>query len=151
MRDLTKSMVRFSWAMSLYGLDRMREMVEKDNPEASDGHPGGEDATSRGAESRSVESLDSLSEATGERLRDRTRRVYEAGDRLQEEMVDLFFDALEPARKGFEHLFENAADVAERSAEAFRKASRKQDEGEAEAEADPEAGAEAAAEASAGT
>ena len=135
MRDLTKSMVRLSWAMSLYGLDRMREVVEKESP--------AEGEAARGTESRSAHSLDSLSEATGERLRGRTRRVFEAGDRLQTEMVDLFFDAAEPARKGFEHLFDSAADWAERSAEALRKAARqREDDG---ARGDTEAGAEAAA------
>jgi lysophospholipase L1-like esterase len=116
MRDLTKSMIRFSWAMSLYGMDRMREVVEAP-PEA-------EDSGQRSREGRGADSLDSLSEATGERLRERTRRVYEAGDRLQAEMVDLFFDAAEPVREGMEHLFENAADWAERSAKAMRKAAR---------------------------
>jgi hypothetical protein len=143
MRDLTKSMARLSWAMSLYGLDRMRDVLEGESPVEGEAAPG---AATRGAHS-----LDSLSEATGERLRDRTRRVYEAGDRLQTEMIDLVFDAAEPVREGFEHLFDNAANWAERSAETLRKAARQREDAaattEGEATGKNEAQAEAAAEA----
>ena len=71
MRDLARSMFRFSWAMSVLGARQMAHLLS----------PGeGWD--------RSADSLDAVSDAASKEMGDTLEGYYKAGDRLQSGMVD---------------------------------------------------------------
>lgn len=128
MRELAKSMIRFSWAMSLFGLEQLGKLVEEKK---------------EGDEERSTKvtnSFDSVSGTTQSGFSDRTRRLYDSGDQLQGEMVDAFFDFWSSDNWSPDKVLDRAADLAESSADALRKATKKESS-EEEAEAATEAGA----------
>lgn len=73
MRDLTKSMLSFSWAMSLYGLRQMACLL---SPRAA------------------ADSFDAVTRSTEDQLGAVTQSVFRAGDNLQRGMVDLMFNVM---------------------------------------------------------
>lgn len=81
MRELTRSVASFSWAMSLFGVEQMANLV---SPRRA--------ANAFGAVARSAEG------ALGPGL----RSVFQAGDRLQRTVVDMSFSmvGLRPAPDG---------------------------------------------------
>jgi hypothetical protein len=70
MRELTRSVASFSWAMSLFGIEQMANLVSPRRATAAFG------AVARSAE-----------ETLGPRL----RSVFQAGDRVQKAMVDVSY------------------------------------------------------------
>src|SRR6185295_4804971 len=76
MRDLTKSMMSFSWAMSLFGLRQMTCMLMPQS--------GGSTSSS----------LDSVTRCTENQLGSVTQSMFRSGDNLQRGMVDLMFNML---------------------------------------------------------
>lgn len=77
MRELTRSMIRFSWAMPLLGLDQMARLVI----------PG----EGRGPLESATETFDALSDVASRQMGRRLRDLYEQGDELQSRMVDAMF------------------------------------------------------------
>lgn len=75
MRDLTKAMLRFSWAMSLFGVKQMTSMMmpSGNNPPLSE----------------VTESFNAVTEATEEQLGQMFKDVFKAGDTLQNSVTDL--------------------------------------------------------------
>lgn len=78
MRELTKSMLSFSWAMPLYGMKQMLNMAlprDMSRPfgEATDG-------------------LNSVTGAMREQLGPTLRSMFDAGDQIQRSMVDVMFN-----------------------------------------------------------
>lgn len=71
MLELTKSMMRFSWAMSLLGVRQMANLI---NP--SDGWDDAKDA------------MNAVSSTASEQMGDTVKSFYKAGDRFQSEMLD---------------------------------------------------------------
>lgn len=99
MRELTKSIGSFSWAMSLFGL---RQMVDVLQPE------------------RARQSFDQVTGATQQQLGDVLCSTFRAGDRLQRAMVDMSFsmfglDLLNPNR-----WMQSANEQVQRTGEALR-------------------------------
>ncbi len=78
MRNLTKSFVSFSWAMSMFGLEQITNMVSEER--------------SGNRKERLSNAFDAVTGATTEIFGERTRSLYDSGNRLQAEMVDLCFD-----------------------------------------------------------
>jgi hypothetical protein len=70
MREFTKSMMSYTWAMSVFGV---QQMVNVFRP------------------SQATESFDNVTEATRDELGDGWRAAFRAGDNLQRGMVDLAF------------------------------------------------------------
>jgi hypothetical protein len=102
-RDLTKSMFSFSWAMSLFG---MNQLVNSLAPEKATG------------------AFNAVTRATEEQLGDMLKGAFRAGDQLQRGMVDLTFsllmlDAFNPSR-----MTRMASDVTQQGAEAFGRGAR---------------------------
>jgi hypothetical protein len=96
MRELTKSISSFSWAMSLFGLQQTANLLSPDN--ASD-------------------AFDSVTKATEEQFGEVVKTTFNAGDKLQRQAVDLtlgFFtgEELNPNR-----LLRMASDAVRQSAE----------------------------------
>jgi len=76
MRDLTKSLTTFTWAMSVFGVQQMVSLM------------GG---ASRGQGDHCAESFNNVSKAAADTLGSSLRAVYNAGDRLQAGFVDTLF------------------------------------------------------------
>jgi hypothetical protein len=99
MRELTKSIGSFSWAMSLFGF---RQMVDVLQPE------------------KARQSFDQVTGATQQQLGDALCSTFRAGDRLQRAMVDMSFsmfglDLLNPTR-----WLQASNEMVQRSGEALR-------------------------------
>jgi hypothetical protein len=70
MRDFTKSMMSYTWAMSVFGVQQMVNIFRP---------------------SQATESFDNVTEATRDEFGDGFRAAFRAGDNLQRGMVDLAF------------------------------------------------------------
>lgn len=75
MRDLTKSINSFTWAMSLFGLEQMVNVLR----------PG-----------KAAASMDAVAEAAERQLGDVMKSTFRAGDNLQRGMVDTAFGMFSP-------------------------------------------------------
>lgn len=107
MRELAKSAIGFSLAMSLFGMDQIRNALKKHNE-------------GERREDSIKSDLDSITETTGQHLSERTQRVFDAGDQFQREIIDLLVDAFRSDDLKPRRMADLAADVAEKSAEALR-------------------------------
>lgn len=70
MRDLTRSMASFSWAMSLYGLEQMTNLISP---------------------RRAAGAFEAVARTTEGTLGPGLRTAFQTGDRMQRAMVDLSF------------------------------------------------------------
>lgn len=75
MRDLTEAMLRFSWAMSLFGVKQMTSMMmpSGNNPPLNE----------------VTESFNAVTEATEDQLGQVFKNAFKAGDTLQKSVTDL--------------------------------------------------------------
>lgn len=80
MREFTKNLFSFSWAMSLFGLKQLGNVL----------NPG---QTLRGAPD-AAKSFDSVTDAVVDQFGRSLRQTFEVGDRIQGEVVDLMFGFL---------------------------------------------------------
>jgi len=108
MRELTKSMIRFSWAMSLFGIKQMSSLLRKPNPDLPI--------------SPASSALDSITAAAERKLGNGYHAAFRAGDHLQRGLVDaaasvLTAESFEPSRAA-----RIAQDGLRKSAEAVREA-----------------------------
>lgn len=98
MRELTKSMMSFSWAMSLLGAQQMARLMM---PQTwGQGAP----------------DLDTVTRSTEGQLGSVTQSMFRAGDNLQRGMVDMMF--------GMFNLGNSASSVWQMGSDAARQASR---------------------------
>lgn len=79
MRELTKSVTSFSWAMSMFGLDQMANLFVPQPPQAGD---------------RAAGSLEQVTQVMEGQLSDVFRRTFQAGDQFQRGVVDATFSLL---------------------------------------------------------
>lgn len=70
MRDLARSMFRFSWAMSVLGARQVTNLLSPDGW------------------NRSADALDAVSDAASKEMGETMEGYYKAGDRLQSGLVD---------------------------------------------------------------
>jgi len=108
MRDLTKSFFSFSWTMSLLGLEQLTNLLSEER--------------SGNRRERMAKAFDAVAEATVEQLGERTSSLYESGNKLQRETVDLMFDLSRPEELKPRKVVDRAADLVESTAEAMRDA-----------------------------
>jgi hypothetical protein len=106
MRDLAKSFMSFSWAMTLFGLDQLRHLVADDDSGKRQQRIGGD--------------LDAVTSAAKDRLSDRNASMFDAGQNLQSDMVDLTFDIFRGEKLKPRKILDRAADIAEESADTLR-------------------------------
>jgi hypothetical protein len=98
MRELTKSLFSFSWAMSLFGV---QQMVNLTNPD------------------KAAQAFDAVADAAAEGFEGITKATLQTGDHLQGQLVDAALgmfsrDALDPAR-----LMRTTSDVLRQSTETL--------------------------------
>src|ERR1043166_7779806 len=79
-RDLTKSVVSFSWAMSLFGVEQLTNTLMPQGP-SQPTH-------------KARAAFNAVTQATEEQLSGVLKGVFKAGDQLQRGMVDLMFGCL---------------------------------------------------------
>jgi hypothetical protein len=89
MRELTKSMLSFSWAMPIFGMKQMMDIALPRDMSRPFG--------------QATDSFNAVTDATQNQLGDAWRSAFRAGDQLQRGMVDLMFglfsfDAFNPNR-----------------------------------------------------
>ena len=109
MRDLTKSVVSMGWALSVFGLEQISSLFTEKEEEEGNGES-------------MEEAMDSVTEATGKHFGDRAQSIFDSGDRLQREFVDMMFDSMKAENWSPTRMAEWVADMAERSADAVRDA-----------------------------
>ena len=108
MRDLAKSFFSFSWTMSLLGLEQLTNLLSEDR--------------SGNRRERMAKTFDAVTDATVEQLGERTSKLYESGDKLQRETIDLMFDLSRPEELKPRKVVDRAADLVESTADALRDA-----------------------------
>lgn len=79
-RDLTKSMISFSWGMSLFGVKQAANLLTPQTP-SQPTH-------------KATAAFSSVTQATEEQLGDALKGAFKAGDQLQKGMVDMTFSFL---------------------------------------------------------
>jgi len=80
MRELTKSTISYTWAMSIFGVNQMLKML---NPSQWNGHRNGP-----------TDDFNQVTQATFNTLGGVSRSMFCAGDNLQRGVVDLVFGAV---------------------------------------------------------
>ena len=81
MRDLTKSAFSLSWALSLFGLKQMTNILAPREGQSMDS---------------ATRAFEAVTEKTEEQLTDSLRATYRAGDNLQRGLVDAMFSFMTP-------------------------------------------------------
>jgi hypothetical protein len=97
-RDLTKSMISFSWGMSLFGAKQFTNLL---TPE------------------KATSAFNAVTQATEEQLGDGLKGVFRAGDQLQKGMVDLSVSFLTLEALNPNQVVKVASDILRQTAGAF--------------------------------
>jgi uncharacterized protein Yka (UPF0111/DUF47 family) len=92
--------------MSLFGLEQLTNVLSEER--------------SGNRRERMAKAFDAVTEATVEQLGKRTSSLYESGDKLQRETVDLMFDMSRPEELKPSKVVDRAADLVESTADALR-------------------------------
>lgn len=119
MRDVTKSFFSFSWAMTLLGLEQMTNLLSSER--------------SGNRQERISKSFDAVTRATEKQLGERTRKLFDSGNELQREMVDLAFDVVRVDNLRPDRVLDRAAELAESTADSLRDRGKKKPATEASA------------------
>ncbi len=101
MRALTKSMVSFSWAMSLFGAKQVANFLRPQ---------------------QAAQAFDAVTGKTEEQFGDLLDRTFRAGDALQRGMVDMAFGFLTPDVLNPNWWIKMTSDTVQRTTEALRQA-----------------------------
>jgi hypothetical protein len=124
MNELVKSFFSFTGAMSLLGFEQLNTLMSSEQA----GHRR-EQLNSR---------FDAVTGATREQLGERGQRLFDAGDSLQRELMDMACDVVRRDDAKPKGMFDRAADLAEKAAESLREAGQKKtSDGEVAAEVQP--------------
>ena len=102
MREFTKSMMSYTWAMSVFGVQQMFNVFRP---------------------AKAAQSFDSVTKATEEELGDALKAAFHAGDNMQKGLVDVTFGVLTLGTSG-RGASTAAADVAQQTGEALRQGGR---------------------------
>ncbi len=81
MREITKSTLSLSWAMSLFGISQVTKLVSA---------PGSQQK----AQQASTQTFDAATQALGKHFDDMTGSLFQVADEMQRELVDLMMDSL---------------------------------------------------------
>ena len=95
LRDLTKSMLSFSWGMSLFGA---RQLVTSLTPD------------------KATAAFDTVTRATEAQLGDVFKGAFRVGDRLQRNMVDMTFSVLQLEAFNPIQMMKMASDMTQQTA-----------------------------------
>ena len=110
-RDLTKSMLSFSWAISLFGVEQLTKTLIPQRP-SQPTH-------------RATAAFDAVTQAATEQLSGALKGVYNAGDQLQRGMVDLMFGVLSLEAFNPSQLMRMTSDMMRQTTGAFGQSSQR--------------------------
>lgn len=94
MRELTKSMLSFSWAMSLFGAQQAARLLSP---------------------SKAAEAFDHVTQSTRQELEGVMQTAFRAGDELQREMTNLAFGVVSLETLNPSRMFKAATDAAQQT------------------------------------
>jgi hypothetical protein len=109
-RDLTKSMLSFSWAMSLFGIEQLTNTLIPQSP-SQPNH-------------RATTAFNAVTHAAEEQLGGVLKGVFKAGDQLQRGMVDLMLGFLSLEATNPSQIMRTTSDMMRRTTEAFGQGSQ---------------------------
>jgi hypothetical protein len=104
MRELTKSMLSFSWALPLFGMKQMMDMAAPRDPSRPFG--------------RVTDSFEAVTRTAQDQLGGAWNSAFRAGDQLQRGMVDLMFSFLSPEAWNPNRMMRMSSDVMQSSVNA---------------------------------
>lgn len=104
-RDLTKSMLSFSWVMSLFGVEQLTNTLIPQRPSQPD--------------HRVTTAFSAVTQATEEQLSGALKGAFKAGDKLQRGMVDLMFGFLSLEVSNPSQMMRMTSDMMRQTTEAF--------------------------------
>jgi len=81
MREIAKSTLSLSWAISLFGFSQVTKLLSTSD-------------SREGAQQASTETFDAATRALGKHFDDMTGSLFQVADELQREIVDLIMDGL---------------------------------------------------------
>jgi len=110
MRGIAKSFVSFSWAMGMFGIEQLNSLLSDEHTD--------------NRTQRIKDAFDEVTKAAEAVLSSRTKTMYDSGNRLQQEVVDLSFDIFRSENWSPGKMLDRAADLAESSADAIRDAGK---------------------------
>lgn len=108
MRELTKSMLSFSWAMPLYG---MRQMLNLSFPQDM----------SRPFD-KAAEGFETVTDTARDQMGSTIKGLFDAGDRIQRGMVDLMFSFVPAGVFDPNAWMQRSSDVMQRSVQGIAQA-----------------------------
>ncbi len=106
MRELTRSLFSYGWAMSMFGVQQMVNLITPTKP---------------GQPNPAKEAFDHVTAATTNEFGNGLRQTFQAGDQMQKQMIDMMFAPLMGNCDGAEWM-RKGADMASRGADAARQA-----------------------------
>ena len=109
MREFTKSMMSYGWAMSLFGVQQMVNILTPQGQQQQ--HP-------------ATEAFNEVADATREQMGDVLKSTYRAGDNVQRGMVDVMFSVMTLGMFDRNGGSRAASNVGQQSAEAMRQGFR---------------------------
>ena len=101
MRELVKSIARFSWSFTALGVHEAVRLMKPQNGLA-----------------QTAATLDDLSHVAEDRLEEPVRGFHKAGERLRDSMIDSTADLVKPESLHPRRIAESASNLARRSMEA---------------------------------
>ena len=109
-RDLTKSMLSFSWAMSLFGIEQLTNTLTPQSP-SQPNH-------------RATTAFNAVTHAAEEELGGMLKGVFKAGDQLQRGMVDLMLGFLSLEATNPSQIMRTTSDMLRQTTGAFGQGSQ---------------------------
>jgi hypothetical protein len=109
-RDLTKSLLSFSWGMSLFGVQQAANLFTPQSP----GQPTHTATTA----------FNAVTQTTAEQLGDALKGAFKAGDQLQKGMVDLAFSFLTLEAFNPSRMMQMTSEMMQRTSGAFRQSTQ---------------------------
>lgn len=109
MREFTKSMMSYGWAMSLFGVQQVVNVLTPKGQQNQ--HP-------------ATEAFNEVADATREQMGDVLKSTYRAGDNVQRGMVDVMFSVMTLGMFDRNGGSRAASNIGQQSAEAMRQGVR---------------------------
>ena len=106
MRDFTKSVMRYTWAMSLFGVQQVTKFVSS--------------AGQNQQPHQATKSFNKVGDAAGTELEESMKNLFESGDKMQQEATDLMFSVFSPGVMNAGSINQTLSKMGNQSTEVFK-------------------------------